>query len=168
MAAASWVEAFGVVGRRSLEDGGTPFPEGLRLFFAEFFGLLAASNRSPAMTGQEEMVNFVGGERCVERSVGRRHDLGGAGFLPGLLRKLVDRPRSATTTDQAVALAQLKAEPGRLETGIHGVEPEAHLGEFDCGRVEVDAIGLVEGEVGFDLLQLEPIALGIETLTKFS
>ena len=158
-------EAFGVVGRRSLEDGGTPFLEGFRLFFAELFGLSSAGHRSPAMTGQEEMVNFVGGERRVEGSVGRWHDLGRVGFLPRLLRNLVDGPGGPATADEAVALAQLEAEPGRLETG-YIVEPETDFGEFDGGRVEVDAVRLVGAKVGLDFLELNPSAFGIERLAK--
>ena len=88
------------------------------------------------------------------------------GFLPRLLRNLVDGPGGPAAADEAVALAQLEAEPGRLETGIHRVEPETDFGEFDGGRVEVDAVRLVEREVGLDFLELNPSAFGIERLAK--
>ena len=79
-------------------------------------------------------------------SVGRR-------LQPGLVVHLGARVHRAAGADQRVAAAQVQAEPGRLQPGDHGVQPERDLGELDGGGVEVDAVDLVQGDVRLDPLQ---------------
>ena len=43
----------------------------------------------------------------------------------------------------------------------------AHLSQLDGRRVEVDAVALVDGEVGLGLLQLELVLVWIDGLAKF-
>ena len=78
----------------------------------------------------------------------------GRGRQPGLLGQLGRRVHRAAGADQRVAAAQVQAEPRGLQAGDHGVEPQRDLGQLDGGGVEVDAVDLVQGEVGLHLLQL--------------
>ena len=70
----------------------------------------------------------------------------------------VDGP---TCPDQRVAAPQVQAEPGRGQALRHGCEPQRDLGELDRGRVQVDAVHVVQREVGLDALQL-----GLELLRR--
>ena len=48
----------------------------------------------------------------------------------------------------------MQPEPGPLQARVHDIEPQRHLGQLHRGLVEVDAVALVQGEVGLDLLLL--------------
>ncbi len=56
----------------------------------------------------------------------------------------------------------MQAEPGCLQTGVHHVQPQRHLGQFHGGAVEVHAVAVVQGDVGLGLLQLDGISLRVE------
>ena len=55
---------------------------------------------------------------------------------------------------------------GACEALDHGVEPQRDLGELDGGGVEVDAVDLVQGEVGLHLLQLARVLVGVDALAE--
>lgn len=43
--------------------------------------------------------------------------------------------RRAPRADKRVSALEVQAEPRRFQPAVHYVEPEANLGQFDCGRV---------------------------------
>ena len=75
---------------------------------------------------------------------------------------VVSQPRLATCAGVQVSrrapISELPRRRCRPNHGArrpgHGVEPQRDLGQLDGGGVEVDAVAVVQGEVGLHLLQL--------------
>ena len=88
----------------------------------------------------------------------------GADFSHSALASLSGRVQPAAGADQGVAADQVQAEPGGLEAAVHDVEPDRDLGELDGGLVQVDAVAVVQGDVGLDLLQGEGALVRFEAI----
>ena len=149
---------------RRLQNAGLPLFQRLGSARGEFLRLLAVADGSPTVARHQEVVDRSGWECVSQWHVDRWQDVGRFGLAPWSVRQLLSSPDGPSTPDQAVARSELHPEPRRLETGIHGVEPQAHLGQFDGGGVEVDAVALVEREMGLHLLQLTQVGVGIKRL----
>ena len=158
----------GLVGR--LEDGVTPRLERLGVVGAQLFGLPAVGDRTPAVTGQKEVVHLggvaLGGQPVGEGAIGGWLHVALAGFGPRAVLQLAHLPGGTPGADQAVAPPQLKAQPRRLQAGVHGVEPQADLGQLDGGGVEVHPVALVQREVGLYLLEFAEVGVGVEGLPQ--
>ena len=61
----------------------------------------------------------------------------------------------------------MQATPGGFHAGVHGVEPDGDFGEFDGGLVEVDAVAVVQGNVGLDFLQFDFVLVEADVLAAF-
>jgi hypothetical protein len=158
----------GLVGR--LEDGVAPRLERLGLVGAQLFGLLAVGDRTPAVAGQEEVVHLggvaLGCQPVGEGTIGGWLHVALAGFGPRAVLQLAHLPGGTPGADQAVAPAQLKAQPRRLQARVHGVEPQADLGQLDGGGVEIHPVALVQREVGLHLLEFAQIPVGVERFAQ--
>ena len=76
-----------------------------------------------------------------------------------LLRRRLRLEELPPSADEAVPGDELVPEPGDRVAGVDRVEPEGDLGQLDGSGVEVDAVDVVVGEVGLDLLLLEEEAV---------
>ena len=136
---------------------------------ARCLGLLGVDGRAPALGGQQEVVDAARRgprpDRRPSRAIGERMVLGDV-VEPGLLVDLARAEQGAAGADQGVAAAQVQAEPGGLQALAHGVEPQRDLGQFDGGGVEVDAVDLVQREVGLDLLQPPRVVVGVDPVAE--
>ena len=125
----------------------------------ELLGLLLVRDRAPALGREQEVVDVAGRDRARrERLVLRR------GVQPLPLGQRVRRVQAAARADEGVAADQVQAEPGGLQAAVHDVEPDRDLGQLDGGLVEVDAVAVVQGDVGLDLLQVEGALVRFEAV----
>ena len=60
----------------------------------------------------------------------------------------------------------MQAEPRGLQALHHGVEPERDFGQLNSGRVEVDAVDVVEGEVRLHLLKFLGVLLWVDAFAQ--
>ena len=72
-----------------------------------------------------------------------------------LLRRRLRLEELPPGTHEAVPGDELVPEPGDRVAGVDRVEPEGDLGQLDGGGIQVDAVDVVVGQVGLDLLLLE-------------
>src|SRR5262245_60258932 len=93
--------------------------------------------------------------------VGRR------GGEPGSVGELVVCVVLAAAADEGAAAAGVQAEPRGPEGAVHDVEPEGDFGQFYGGGVEVDAVAVVQGDVGLDLLQFGAVLVRVDADPEF-
>ncbi len=90
-----------------------------------------------------------------------RRDLLLAPQPPALVQRVpgVHLPRRA---DQRVTAVQVQPVPGGLHPRVHGVEPQRDLRQLHRRVVEVNPVGVVQGDVRLGLLELTLVVLGVD------
>ncbi len=120
--------------------------------------LLRGRDRTPPVGGQHEVVHGAGRQR-LDRP---QWMVGGGGAQPRLVGHLRGGVKLAPRADERIAAPQMQAEPRCPQPVMHDVEPQRHLGQLDGRAVEVDAITVVQRDIGLDPLQLHRVLVGVD------
>jgi len=91
-----------------------------------------------------------------------QREVGGWGGQPALVVDLGAGVDGVTGADQGVAAAQVQPEPGGLQAGDHGVQPQRDFGELDRGGVQVHPVDLVKGDRGLHSLQFQRVGVRVD------